>query len=90
MSSSPILDNLRNVSLEVPTQWTPWMNILCNSSEKLVLRKEPEPDNKVRLDLGDEERKKKLEEVTAEFDPLTRLMNDLFWRQGLQGDVCEQ
>ena len=77
MSSYPILENLRNVSLEVPTQWTPWMNILCNSSEK-VLRKEAEPDNKVRLDLGDEERKKKLEELTSESDPLTRLMNDKF------------
>ena len=44
-----------------------------------VLRKEAEPDNKVRLDLGDEERKKKkLEELTAESDPLTRLMNDIF------------
>ena len=62
---------------EVPTQWTTWMNILCNSSEK-VLRKEAEPDNKVRLDLGDEERKKKLEELTAESDLLTRLMNDKF------------
>ena len=41
--------------------------------------KEAEPDNKVRLDLGDEERKKKkLEELTAESDPLTRLMNDIF------------
>ena len=43
-----------------------------------VQRKEAEPDNKVRLDLGDKERKKKLEELTAESDPLTRLMNDFF------------
>ena len=35
-------------------------------------RKEAENDNKVRLDLGDEERKKKIEELTAESDPLTR------------------
>ena len=43
MSSSPILDNLRNVSLEVPTQWT-------TTAQK----------SSARLDLGDEERKKKL------------------------------
>ena len=43
-----------------------------------VLRKEAEPGKKVRLDLGDEERKKKVEELTAESDPLTRLMNDIF------------
>ena len=43
-----------------------------------VRRKEAEPDNKVSMDLGDEERKKKLEELTAESDPLTRLMNDKF------------
>ena len=43
-----------------------------------VLRKVAEPDNRVRLDLGDEERKKKLEELTAESDPMTRLMNDIF------------
>ena len=41
---------------------------------KEIYRKEAEIDNKVRLDLGDEERKKKLEEQTAESDPLTRLM----------------
>ena len=46
-----------------------------------VQRKEAEPENKVRLDLGDEERKKKLEEVTAESDPLTRSMNDILGDQ---------
>ena len=39
---------------------------------KEMYRKEADPDNKVRLDLGDEERKKKLEELAAESDPLTR------------------
>ena len=42
-----------------------------------MFRKQAEIDNKVRLDLGDEERKKKLEELTAESNPLTRLMNDI-------------
>ena len=45
---------------------------------KEMYRKEADPDNKVRLDLGDEESKKKLEELAAESDPLTRLMNDIF------------
>ena len=44
---------------------------------KEMYRKEAEIDNKVRLDLGDEERKKKLEELAAESDPLTSLMNDI-------------
>ena len=44
---------------------------------KEMYRKQAEIDNKVRLDLGDEERKKKLEELTAESNPLTRLMNDI-------------
>ena len=44
---------------------------------KEMYRKEADPDNKMRLDLGDEERKNKLEELAAESDPLTRLMNDL-------------
>ena len=44
---------------------------------KEMYRKEADSDNKVRLDLGDEERKKKLEELAAESDPLTRLMNDI-------------
>ena len=43
---------------------------------KEMCQKQAEIDNKVRLDLGDEERKKKLEEPTAESNPLTRLMND--------------
>ena len=72
MSSSPILDNLRQMSPEIPTQW----NILCNSSKKCTGKKLI-PTTKVRLDLGDEERKNKLEELAAEPDPLTRLMNDL-------------
>ena len=44
---------------------------------KEMYRKQADPDNKVRLDLGDEERKKKLDELAAESDPLTRLMNDI-------------
>ena len=44
---------------------------------KEMYRKEAEIDNKVRLDLGDEERKNKLEELAAESNPLTRLMNDI-------------
>ena len=72
MSSSPILDNLRQMSPEIPIQW----NILCNSSKKCTGNK-LKSTTKVRLDLGDEERKKKLEELAAESDPLTRLMNDL-------------
>ena len=72
MSSSPILDNLRQMSPEIPTQW----NILCNSSKKCT-GNQAEVDNKVRLDLGDEERKKKLEELAAESDPLTRLLNHI-------------
>ena len=44
---------------------------------KGIYRKEAEIDNKVRLDLGDEERKNKLEELTAESDPLTLLMKEV-------------
>ena len=44
---------------------------------KEMYRKQTEIDNKVRLDLGDEERKKKLEELAAESDPLTRLLNHI-------------
>ena len=72
MSSSPILDNMRQTSPEITTQW----NILCNSSKKCT-RKKLIPTTKVRLDLGAEERKNKLEQLAAEPDPLTRLMNDI-------------
>ena len=44
---------------------------------KEIYRKGAEIDNKVRLDLGDEERKTKLEEHTAESDPLTRFMKEV-------------
>ena len=38
---------------------------------KEIYQKEAEIGNKVRLNLGDEERKEKLVELTAESDPLT-------------------
>ena len=44
---------------------------------KEISGKEAEIDTKVRLDLGHEERKKKLEELTAESDPRTRLMKEV-------------
>ena len=56
---------------------------------KEVFRKQAEIDNKARLDLGDEERKKKLEELAAESDPLTRLMNDILGDKVLEGDVSD-
>ena len=40
---------------------------------KEMYRKEADPDNKVRLDFGDEKRKKKLEELAAESDQLTKV-----------------
>ena len=54
-----------------------------------MFRKQAEIDNKVRLDLGVEERKKKLEELAAESDPLTRLMNDILGDKVLEGDLSD-
>ena len=44
---------------------------------KGIYQKEAEIDNKVSLDLGDEERKNKLVVLTAESDPLTLSMKEV-------------
>ena len=46
-----------------------------------IYGQEAEIDTNVRLDLGDKERKKKLEELTAESDPFTRLMKEVLGDQ---------
>ena len=56
---------------------------------KEMYRKQAEIDNKVRLDLGDEERKKKLERACSRIRSTDEVTESYTWRQGSEGDVSD-
>ena len=61
------------------TWWTLLMSAQCNSSRKFDGKK-LKATTKEGLDIGEEDEKKKLEELKAEFEPLTKLMMDVLGR----------
>ena len=74
VSSSPFLENLGKKGLEVPP--------IVDPVDKHAVQKCKEFDGKKSttkegLVLGDEEERKKLEELKAEFKPLTKLMKEV-------------
>ena len=76
VSSSPFLGNFGKKGLEVPP--------IVDPVEKHAVQKRKEFDGKKLksttkegLDLGDEDEKKKLEELKAQFKPLTKLVKEV-------------
>ena len=61
--------------------WTPWMNMPFNSSRNSMERRWS--SRRRKLGLGGEDKKKNVEEMTAEFEPLTRFLET---RLGWEGD----
>ena len=55
------------------------MSAQCNSSRKFDGKK-LKSTTKEGLDIGEEDEKKKLEELKAEFEPWTKLMMDVLGR----------
>merc|ERR1712159_963357 len=76
VSSSPFLENLRKKGLEVL--------YMCDPIDEYAVQQLKEFDGKKLksttkegLDVDDEDEKKKLEELKAEFEPLTKLMKEV-------------
>ena len=76
VSSSPFLENLRKKGLEV-------LHMADLVDEYAVQQLKEFDGNKLKsttkegLDIGDEDQKKKFEELKAEFEPLTKLMKEV-------------
>ena len=76
VSSSPFLENLGKKGLEVPPMVDPVEEHAVQKRKKFD-GKNLKSTTKEGLDRGDEEGKKKLEELKAEFKPLTKLMKEV-------------
>jgi molecular chaperone HtpG len=76
VSSSPFLEALRKKGLEVLYMVDP-IDEYCVQQLKEFDGKKLESTTKEGLDLEDEDEKKKLEEMKAEFEPLTKLMKEV-------------
>ena len=74
VSSSPFLETLRKKGLEVLYMTDP-IDEYSVQQLKEFDGKKLKSTTKEGLDLEDEDEKKKLEEMKAEFEPLTKLMN---------------
>ena len=72
VSSSPFLENMGKNGLEAPPMVDPVDKHAVQKRKKFD-GKNLKSTTKEGLDLGDEEEKKKLEELKAEFKPLTKL-----------------
>merc|ERR1711991_906916 len=76
VSSSPFLENLRKKGLEVLYMVDP-VDEYAVQQLKEFDGKKLKSTTKEGLDIGDEDEKKKLEELKAEFEPLTKLMKEV-------------
>merc|ERR1712209_212686 len=76
VSSSPFLETLRKKGLEVLYMVDP-IDEYCVQQLKEFDGKKLKSTTKEGLDLEDEDEKKKLEELKAEFEPLTKLMKEV-------------
>merc|ERR1712159_707492 len=76
VSSSPFLENLRKKGLEVLYMVDP-IDEYCVQQLKEFDGKKLKSTTKEGLDIADEDEKKKLEELKAEFEPLTKLMKEV-------------
>merc|ERR1719277_2425324 len=76
VSSSPFLENLRKKGLEVLYMVDP-VDEYAVQQLKEFDGKKLKSTTKEGLDLEDEDEKKKLEELKAEFEPLTKLMKEV-------------
>merc|ERR1719428_2530425 len=78
LRQSPRLRSLKpsvRRALKFSTWWILSMSMLCSSSRSLMARSKS--TTKEGLDIEDEDEKKKLEELKAEFEPLTKLMKEV-------------
>merc|ERR1712147_520484 len=76
VSSSPFLENLRKKGLEVLYMVDP-IDEYCVQQLKEFEGKKLKSTTKEGLEIDDEDEKKKLEELKAEFEPLTKLMKEV-------------
>merc|ERR1711937_595184 len=76
VSSSPFLETLRKKGLEVLYMVDP-VDEYCVQQLKEFDGKKLKSTTKEGLDIADEDEKKKLEELKAEFEPLTKLMKEV-------------
>merc|ERR1719468_130606 len=76
VSSSPFLENLRKKGLEVLYMVDP-VDEYAVQQLKEFDGKKLKPTTKEGLDIEDEDEKKKVEELKAEFEPLTKLMKEV-------------
>merc|ERR1719293_647081 len=76
VSSSPFLETLRKKGLEVLYMVDP-IDEYCVQQLKEFDGKKLKSTTKEGLELDDEDEKKKLEELKAEFEPLTKLMKEV-------------
>merc|ERR1712054_382365 len=76
VSSSPFLETLRKKGLEVLYMVDP-VDEYCVQQLKEFDGKKLKSTTKEGLDIEDEDEKKKLEELKAEFEPLTKLMKEV-------------
>merc|ERR1712109_122064 len=76
VSSSPFLENLRKKGLEVLYMVDP-VDEYCVQQLKEFDGKKLKSTTKEGLDIDDEDEKKKIEEMKAEFEPLTKLMKEV-------------
>merc|ERR1712063_219376 len=76
VSSSPFLESLRKKGIEVMYMVDP-IDEYCVQQLKEFDGKKLKSTTKEGLDIEDEDEKKKLEELKAEFEPLTKLMKEV-------------
>merc|ERR1711981_1271865 len=76
VSSSPFLENLRKKGLEILNMVDP-IDEYAVQQLKEFDGKKLKSTTKEGLDIADEDEKKKLEELKAEFEPLTKLMKEV-------------
>merc|ERR1719405_272820 len=76
VSSSPFLESLRKKGLEVMYMVDP-IDEYCVQQLKEFDGKKLKSTTKEGLELDDEDEKKKIEELKAEFEPLTKLMKEV-------------
>merc|ERR1712071_704421 len=87
VSSSPFLETLRKKGLEVLYMVDP-VDEYCVQQLKEFDGKKLKSTTKEGLDLEDEDEKKKLEELKAEFEPLTKLMKKVLISSRMSDSPC--
>merc|ERR1712039_120196 len=77
VSSSPFLEALRKKGLEVLYMVDPIDGYAVQQLKEFDGKKKLKSITKEGLDIDDEDEKKKMEELKAEFEPLTKLMKEV-------------